>query len=327
MSNPVQASDLLKYDGVLGIGRGVRIRADQVTEEKVITVYVRKKAPEPVEPIPATAVAADGEDVIVLPTDVVELPPAFAAEAAQDGEYPEAGRAGDTVLAAGVPPGTLGCLARRRSDGARVLVSCYHVLVDPGGQFEPGPVPERPRVLMDVMLPNGAYRPEVPVGFVITAAKTDYPSTIDVAVARITREPKHGGPVRLLRSGKPHPREFLPLNQALNCRVIKSGAATKITCGVVTSVVTEGQTPDGFPLRHTLVITNKATSQTCELCDKSHPVTPISRGGDSGALFVTDEADPRAVGLLWGGDGHRIAYATPWEIIERTTALDVTIRE
>lgn len=44
MSNPVQASELLKYDGVLGIGRGVRIRADEVTEEEVIRVYLSNRA-------------------------------------------------------------------------------------------------------------------------------------------------------------------------------------------------------------------------------------------------------------------------------------------
>jgi hypothetical protein len=74
-------------------------------------------------------------------------------------------------------------------------------------------------------------------------------------------------------------------NPYIGMRVTKSGATTKITHGIISSV-----SSDGVKVR---VVPNP---------DKPASNNEITSAGDSGSVWVTDEPIPKAVALHWGGD-------------------------
>jgi len=320
--------------GVLGTGFGIRESDSQgeVFPIPVVKVFVgAKRVLEEVpgeERIPLSMfVRMRGLGGIVgrveLPTDVVALtdPPA-----AVDDEMGFPGQAcgGHKVSVPGVPSGTLGCIARRRSTGERVLVTCFHV-VSTSSTTLAGVIPAGPVVRMDLARPSGPALLDQEVGRVVTGARGEMPGHLDVAVALITRPPSAAGPVRRLRGLPRHPSSFVPADEMLvGKRLRKVGVATRITCGIVTAHVDNGTLPSGQPIRDTLIIRNTETGP-CTHCTSPHTPSPISRGADSGAMWITDEPIPRAAALHWGGDENTMAFATPWSTIEATSALDVTI--
>ena len=146
--------------------------------------------------------------------------------------------------------GTLGFLARDGADGdQRWLVSCYHVLV--GG---PGSAP---------VLAEGVLQPAaapLPAAFV-DALRCD--PVLDCAAAKIaggvgvTCEILGVGPIGV------------PADALVGMRVIKSGAATGITEGVILEIQGDDVIigiPEGFD-----------------------PNYDLSRAGDSGALWLSRE--------------------------------------
>lgn len=322
--------------GVLGTGFGVRVK-DSIGEMfpvPVVKVYVVEKrsegeVPEELRIPPRARVLVPGSggtpEVLELTTDVVALGGPADALLPPGVGFPGQACAGHMIDGGG-PPGTLGCLATRRSTGDQVLVSCHHVLIGGGGPHPPGPVLPGNVVRMDLPQPNQQPTQfDRPVGEVLTAARQDLPVHLDVAVARITRDPASGGPIRKLRRMPRHPSGYVKQGENFAGRVIKVGAATLVTCGSVTSRTNELVLPGGRRVGDVLIIEHIG-SAPCTLCPVPHPSSPISLDGDSGAVWITDEPEPRVVGLHWGGGGGgRLAYATPWASIEGIAALDVTI--
>lgn len=329
---------LTEIPGVLGTGFGLRV-SDVLGETfpiPVVKVFVAGKRPSEElsreERIPswmpvAMAGASGRASVLDLPTDVVELPEPPAAKNAEGAQgYPGSARAGDRVRVDGIRPGTLGCIATRRSTGESVLVSCYHVLIsEDGAPYPPGPIPQVRIPLMDLWVPNGSMAFDQPVGRVITGAHGGSTIHFDVAVAKITRPPADGGPVRRMRGTKRHPDRYLSVDQAIGRQVRKYGAASTLTCGTVTGLVSEVTLPSGLRFAHTLVVENREPGR-CTRCSSGHLNASISQGGDSGCLWITDEDPPVVIGLHLAGDGVRKAYVLPWAAIEATAELDVTIR-
>lgn len=325
---------LTEIPGVLATGFGIREKDSEgeVFPIPVVKVFVgAKRALEEVprdERIPLSMfvwMRGLGGSVgrIELLTDVVALsdPPATAFE--DEVGFPGQACGGHKVFVSGVPSGTLGCIARRRSTGERVLVTCFHVVST--SSVPAGAIPAGQVVRMDLVKPSGPAELNQEVGRVVTGAKVETPGHLDVAVAVITRLPSAAGPVRRLRGLPRHPVGFVPAGEPLvGKRLRKVGVATRITCGIVTAHVDNGTLPSGQPIRDTLIIRNTEAGQ-CTHCTSPHAPSPISRGADSGAVWITDEPIPRAAALHWGGDENTMAFATPWSTIEATSALDVTI--
>lgn len=325
--------ELRAIPGVLGTGFGVRVEehTGEVFPLPVVKVFVAEKIADeriaPGERVPRrlavrVASASGAVHVFDLATDVVSL--GFTAAAPPVAPFPRQARAGDSVLAPGGEVGTAGCVATRRGTGERVLVTCHHVVFPGSGPRAPGPVPPGRTLRMNVAHRDGTASEEE-VAQVVASAFQDTPFHLDVAVARITRPESADGPVRELRRLPRHPRSFVPDGESLmGRRLLKSGAASRVTCGTVTGRAVELTLPGGRVVRDVLVV-EYLQAGACGLCPSPHAPAPIATDVDSGAVFITDEAEPRLAGLLWGGNRQRIAFATPWATIERIPALDVTI--
>lgn len=124
---------MLKIPGVVSVSMGYKQTGRDLTDQLALRVYVQqKKKPEQIpagESIPA--------EINGLPTDVIER--YLSARSSKGGTRPLVGGILLTEYNDLQPgsPGTLGCMAKRCSDGKHVALSCQHVLHSTGTKASP----------------------------------------------------------------------------------------------------------------------------------------------------------------------------------------------
>jgi len=170
-------------------------------------------------------------------------------------------------------PGTLGCIALD-TDDTPYIVSCYHVL---GRSHSSTDVVANDEPIFQSTLALG--------GGIIARTRTDMMNAaLDYGAAIIV--PAIAVSTSLL--------ELDPIQQTatpeVGMRVIKSGAQTGVTLGIVTDVT--------------------ATLITIESLHDAPIDYVLSEKGDSGAIWL-DVDTGNAVGLHFSGKDNRIAYARP----------------
>lgn len=179
--------------------------------------------------------------------------------------------------------GTLGCIATRNGTD-RWCISCYHVLCRMSGVMPPG--------IEEQIVLN--FDPALPVIGESSAHFAD--EALDCAAARIRTIPTEGRIFGIGRLSQPTP-------PVVGMRVLKSGAATGITEGVVASI-SPGEViivAPSFPVNYAL-----------------------SKAGDSGAVWV-DAASNSPVVLHRGDRNIGIPEAFGPAIVDVLGVLDLKV--
>jgi len=239
---------LLKIPGVVSVSMGYKQTGRDLTDQLALRVYVQqKKKPEQIpagESIPA--------EINGLPTDVIEryLP----GKLSKGGTRPLVGgilltEYNDIQPGSG---GTLGCMAKRASDGKHVVLSCQHVLHSTGTKASPENVathiarqPERKECC-------GFYYENI-VGPILAGMEDNYsyPARgqdfyVDCAYGLINPDVHSGNTVDKIGTiqGTEDLTPFVANNQVPpNYQVRKMGMRTGLTSGTIEEVAHEVDWP------------------------------------------------------------------------------------
>ncbi|MEO5817899.1 MAG: hypothetical protein ABIT20_21695 [Gemmatimonadaceae bacterium] len=287
---PKAREQLMRYPGVRDVAVGVKETNDLATEHIVFRVYVDEKkpkgslAPDAVIPPVVEGVATD---VVLEPTaklidDTESYRPLLGGV--------QIGNDSSSAL------GTLGCIAKRNSDGAIVFLSCHHVMM--ANHADLGEKIGQPEISCCCCCKGNI------VGEVVN--KLDN-ALVDAAIAKVVGAPGFMneildiGPIMgsgpLLLGGS----TVLP-----NDKVRKRGRSTGFTSGTVLT-----------PLKG---IGGKV--QQIEIKpDPQHRA--FAARGDSGSVIVNE--NNVVVGLLWSIDAatEKLGYAN--RIVDVVAAMGITI--
>jgi hypothetical protein len=260
---------LLKIPGVIGVGIGLKETNNEITSEGAFRVYVdRKKAPTE---LPTDQLIPD--EVLGVKTDVIEMD--ATDPVADESEYRPL-KGGIQIGNGTGALGTLGCLARRTSDGATVALSNHHVMFALGKG-----------VGDKIGQPNLSESCCCTCGEVGTIAAGAIP-TGGVA-GRVD------GAIATLKSGIGSVQEINQIGviagtaQAIFGETVrKVGRTTGLTTGTVTAVSDPASSTSGPTYVNQVRVAPIAG------------VPKFSDSGDSGSVIVN--ASNQIVALLWGGN-------------------------
>ncbi|AHG92730.1 hypothetical protein J421_5195 (plasmid) [Gemmatirosa kalamazoonensis] len=304
-------AELRAIPGVVHVSVGLKERANVVTDERCIRVYVREKRPldtvPPAERIP-TAVGG-------VPTDVnIVRPGRFTTDF---GRYrPVKGGilisnrilfANDKGTEVVIQAGTFGCVATRTSDRAPVLLTNWHVLSAGGGEKGNRVYQPPPQFFDQVPLADAPVRPHDKHDAIAKIAKFAISEKVDGAIARLDvssccrccgidfRNEIAG----LSENGSPPSDKILGMRQATwDQTVYMVGAAS----GRQQGRVVDPTGPD---------LTIKTHTFKQQIYITSDDLFAFSTEGDSGAAIIDE--DGFIVGLLFaandlpGQDGRSVA--------------------
>ena len=287
---PKARDQLMRYAGVRDVAVGLKETNNLATDAVVFRVYVDEKKP-------ATALAADQiipRNVEGVPTDVVLEPTPKLIDDTDEYRPLLGGIQIGNDSSSSI--GTLGCIARRNSDGTIVALSCHHVMMANHAQI--GEKIGQPEISCCCCCKGHI------IGEVVNAADTPL---VDAAIAKITGKPGFMneivdvglvlGSATLNAGGS----TVLP-----NDKVRKRGRTTGLTSGTVLT-----------PLK-----TVGGKLQQIEL--KPDPQFPkFAYKGDSGSVVV-DENNV-VVGLLWSIDKatETLGYANLITNVTATMAITI----
>ncbi len=319
--------DLLSRPNVVGVGVGLRQRAGRLSDEICVMALVRRKR----APDSLAAEALIPSEVGGIPTDVLEVGDLRAQAARTDRWRPAPG--GVSIGHYQITAGTLGCVVRDRSSGARLILSNNHVLAngneaaleDPilqPGSADGGREESDTIALLERFVPIAYTREPATCGvarWIVDAGnwiarvigskhrletyQQDPGATnrVDAAVARPLADSDVSDDV--MEIGRPS--GIAPA--VLGMGVRKSGRTTGLTSGQVTVIeATVDVDYDGKTARF----------------DGQILSGPMSQGGDSGSLLVA-AGSMQAVGLLFAGSAQTTIYNPIGAVLD---ALGVDLR-
>lgn len=253
---------LENYDGVSGVSLGYVVENGKMNFDKIgILVFVpRKFKPELLDPSQIIPKELDGLKVDVIQTNPVP-------HATNDRFNPLVGGIyiSNSRLSGG---GTLSMIFKEVSSGKAVGMSNWHVLKDRRGKAGDA-------VVQPAWLPANA------TNTVGNLSKWD--EILDCAYFTCNTSRSVSSPDSMYQITGKVTQSAAPV---LGTAVMKSGARTGVTHGVISSISSDQ-----------IDITLSPNP------NKPDPNNEISLPGDSGSLWITDEATPQAVALHWGGDG------------------------
>ncbi len=260
---------LMKLPGVVGVGIGVKEVDNEITQELAFRVYVeRKKAPAdlpPAQRIPA--------EVLGVKTDVIELD--VTEQIVDDSEYRPV-KGGIQIGNGTGALGTLGCVAKRTSDNATVILSNHHVMFASGkgvgdkiGQADfcescccsCGEI----GTIAAGTVPTGGVAGRVDGA--IATLKAGIGSIQEINIIGVIKGTTAAVPLETVR---------------------KVGRTTGLTTGIVTEIASPATSSVGS------VFTNQVRIRPVD------GVPKFSDNGDSGSVIVN--AGNKVVALLWGGN-------------------------
>ncbi|MGD9702226.1 MAG: hypothetical protein AB7Q42_13630 [Acidimicrobiia bacterium] len=252
---PEVRSQLMRIPGVTRVAVGIRERAGQLTEEFVFRVHVEDKRPEseltPEEVVPRM-IAGVPTDVVLKRRAVPEV--GFNDENDRTSYSPKVGGSRIGAEVAG-GTGTLGCFCKRTDSDATVLLSNWHVLIDPGGDIGDGV--GHPKWRTSCCCACGK------IGEVL-----DFDEDLDCAIAELDSGVVFAPKIRrILRPDGTVEQEGIIAGSAAPAvldEVWKVGARTGLTRGMITDV--DESEIEVHPL---------------------DPFTRMSNKGDSGSVYVS----------------------------------------
>jgi endonuclease G len=257
---------LKQYEGVYDVGVGLPINGDQMDFNTIaILVYVHKKMSK--ENLSKNQILPKSLEGI--PVDVIESNPIqhdILLDAVDGIFNPLIGgiQIGNGRLTGG---GTLGLIVAQRGSLNKVGLTNYHVIVRKKG------VRGNPIIQPAFKESNSRFT----IGHLHRWNKK-----LDCAVFEINNNRATEANNSIFNiAGKITQLE----EPYIGMRVMKYGATTKLTHGIIASVST-----DSVKIR---IVPNP---------DKPAQNNEITSAGDSGSAWVTDEVNPKAVALHWGGD-------------------------
>lgn len=275
---------LMKIPGVVGVGIGIKRTDNELTETTAYRVYVQRKKPTddvpPDQQIP--------EEVLGVPTDVIEM--VITTSSVDTAEYRPV-KGGIQIGNGSGAVGTLGCMAIRTSDSAKVLLSNHHVMMAGG------------KVVGDkIGQPDYCESCCCSCGEVGTIAKGEIGGLVDCAIAVLKGDITSVNQINQIgdTAGKA---------VAIKTETVrKTGRTTGFTTGIVEDI--------NFPTRN-----EKGTVFNGQLLIS--PVAGIAKfsdSGDSGSAIVN--AGNQVVGLLWGSN---VLGTVASHIDPVLTAMGITI--
>lgn len=280
--------ELRKIPGVVSVGIGFKVVGGQRTEDITFRVYVRekknKKDISPGEIIPAK--------IKGIQTDVIQY---VGGELLVDTSEERPLKGGIQIQndAKHSGAGTLGCFARRRSDGKTVLLSNHHVLFSDGAEV--GDEVGQPDVDCCCCCKCNI------IGKIVAGVNGNTDARADCAIAEITcdnigefvisntikalRTDPGGNPIDVrIRGVAQRVSIGDPPRIAVGDRVFKRGRTTEATSGIVDDI--------NFPITCSGIAYN-----TQILILPAPGVANFAEGGDSGSILLNE--DDEVVGLVF----------------------------
>jgi hypothetical protein len=196
-----------------------------------------------------------------------------------------------------ITAGTFGCVVKDRN-GEEFILSNNHVLAN-----------ENDVEIGDPILQYGPYDggklPDDKIAelsrFIPLSFSKDKPNYVDCAIAKPINDQDIDSCI--IEIGEPKKEIIKP---ELRMRVTKSGRTTGVTNGTITQ---------------TDVTVNVTYSKESAHFENQIIATPMSRGGDSGSLVLTDDNKP--VGLLFAGSPFSTVISPIEEVLK---SLDVEVK-
>lgn len=202
---------------------------------------------------------------------------------------------GDSVAHRDVTAGTLGGFVRKSSGSDTFLLSNNHVFADENrGQ--------NGDEILHPSRSDGGSTGQNTIAHLsdFIALRENAENFVDVAIASIAEGTRFTpgdlgdlGQLAGVRKGLVN----------INEKVRKNGRTTKVTSGTVSAVEMDD-------------VLVKYDTMTCSFGNQFEikgDNKPFSKGGDSGALVV--DSDNKAVALIFAGDGYKVSYANPIDVV------------
>lgn len=253
---------LLLHPGVANIGVGYTMTKGKINEEEFgIVVFVAKKFPESeLQPGEVMPKQLEGIKVDIIEINPVEHSPYNVFQNLIGGIS-----ISNSNLTGG---GTLGVLLKDNETNQPVGLTNWHVIKNKTGKIGDA-------IVQPAWKPSSSHS----IGNLLR-----WDLNLDCAIFSVNQNRSVNRIDNLYNiPGKVRSTIQNPL---IGTRVVKSGARTGVTYGIINFI------------SHDLVdITITANP------DKPALNNEISRPGDSGSFWVTDNASPLAIALHWGGDG------------------------
>jgi hypothetical protein len=303
-------SAILSRPNVVGVGVGYKVSGKQVSDELSVVVLVRRKIPD----AGLSAEALVPQEISGVRTDVIEVGDLRPLQANTQRWRPAP--AGVSLGHYQITAGTLGYVVRDRASGARLILSNNHVLANgnaasPGDPIlQPGPA-DGGQMDKDVIARLERFSPiqfgvntEEPVcnlakgyarvGNVLASllgsshrvqALRVNPQAVNLADAAVARPIDD---LSVLDQVMEIGTVTGVVSAALGMSVRKSGRTTALTTGEITV------------MDATVTVNYGLTAEKSATFENQMVTSPMSRGGDSGALLVAGGSQ-QAVGLLFAG--------------------------
>lgn len=287
---PAVRDELMRIPGVQWVAVGIRERGGRLADEFVFRVHVDRKLPEtalPREHIVPKSIRGVPTDVVVKGIDEPDI--GFNDENDHKKYRPLVGgcRIGPEVAGG---TGTMGAVCRRTFDDKIVLLSNWHVLLDPGGDIGDGVGQPHWRKSCCCTCDR--------VGTVLAFAA----KPLDCAIAELRAgEPFAPKIRRIVRANGTVEQEGIIAGSTAPAGgdpVYKVGARTGLTRGTITDL-----DPDRMEVTATAAFPR------------------MSRRGDSGSVYVNSSND-LVCGLHRAGNNNR-GVATPFDRVTSTLSIDV----
>lgn len=312
---------------VVGVGIGYKISNGKKTKELAVVAMVDKKE---------SKTALNGNDILPksvagTPTDVIEVGriEALVSRTAKHRPAPGGVSIGHYMITAG----TLGVAVTDNKSGAKVALSNNHVLANSNDAdygdpiYQPGPIDgggvsdKIATLLRYAPIYFGEDEPTCDLAEAYVRFG-NWISSLAGASHKVSAKKYNPQAVNLVDAAI-----AMPLTQdLLDDHIIDIGQVFGVADGylgmkVVKSGRTTGTTRGSITLINATVDVNYGPNKLARFTDQFIS-GPMSAGGDSGSLLVTDTNEPHAVGLLFAGSNATTIY-NPIKYV--LSFLDITI--
>lgn len=312
---------LLTKPNVVGVGVGFRETRGQILDELAVKVLVTQKLPR----AGLTAQATVPEKVDGVKTDVMQVGVIRVLQARTDRWRPAPG--GVSIGHYQITAGTFGCVVRDRNTGERLILSNNHVIANSNDAqlgdpiLQPGPY-DGGRVNNDIIAHLVRFCPiefEVQPGTCnlasLYAGLGNVIAKLSGSTHRVQAFQADPQAVNLVDAAVARPTDdSLILDEILEIGEISGIAPASLGMGVRKSGRTTALTTGTVLVVNTTVSVTYGAGRTARF-ENQIVAGPMSQGGDSGSLVVTENL-PLAVGLLFAGSDQSTVFSPMQAVLD-----------